>query len=217
MEQIRLYDYAASANCYKVRLLLAQLGRDYERIPVDIFAGETLGDDYARINPERTVPVLGLAGGGTLPDSAAILVYLAHGTSLLPSEPLELARAVRWLVFEQTEVVPPIGGLRFRLMTGRSRPDDPDALRRHRAGEQVLDLLDSHLEDRGFFLDSGPSVVDIAMYGYLHVAGDAGYELSSRPALSAWLDRVASRPGHMDDLVPYPPNARPGAGRSIYD
>jgi len=38
---MRLYDYFASCNCYKVRLLLAQLGRPYKRVPVDIFAGDT--------------------------------------------------------------------------------------------------------------------------------------------------------------------------------
>jgi glutathione S-transferase len=33
------------------RLLLALLGREYERVPVDIFAGDTLTDAYAAINP----------------------------------------------------------------------------------------------------------------------------------------------------------------------
>ena len=55
--RLRLYDYAASANSYKVRLLLAQLEQPYERIPVDIFAGETLGAEYAALNPAREVPV----------------------------------------------------------------------------------------------------------------------------------------------------------------
>ena len=45
---MRLYDYAASGNCFKVRLLLGLLGRDYERVPVDIFAGDTLTDAFGR-------------------------------------------------------------------------------------------------------------------------------------------------------------------------
>ena len=55
---VRLYDYFASCNCYKVRLLLAQVGLPYERVPIDIFNGETLTGDYGRINPMRTTPVL---------------------------------------------------------------------------------------------------------------------------------------------------------------
>ncbi len=60
---LRLYDYAASCNCYKVRLLLAQLGVSYERVPIDIFNGGTLTEDYGRINPMRTTPVLETADG----------------------------------------------------------------------------------------------------------------------------------------------------------
>ena len=51
---MKLYDYGASCNCYKVRLLLANLGRDYERVPVDIFNGETLTEEFVRMNPART-------------------------------------------------------------------------------------------------------------------------------------------------------------------
>ena len=86
---LRLYDYRASANCYKVRLLLAQLERPYERVPVDIFNGETLSDEYARINPLRSTPVLEVAPGRCLLESNAILVYLADRTPLLPTGPGE--------------------------------------------------------------------------------------------------------------------------------
>jgi glutathione S-transferase len=103
---MKLYDYAPSANCYKVRLLLANLDRRYERVPTDIFGGETLTGDFAYKNPARTTPVLETDDGQFLPESAAILVYLAEGTPLLPAEPFLHANVVRWLVYEQTEVVP---------------------------------------------------------------------------------------------------------------
>src|SRR5512133_1597730 len=104
---MKLYDYAASANCYKVRLLLAQLGRDYERVPVDIFAGDTLTDEFAAINPARSTPVLEHPAGVFLPESNAILLHLAKDTPLLPDDP----QVYRWLFFEQADVVPAIGGL----------------------------------------------------------------------------------------------------------
>ena len=77
---MRLYDYAPSGNCYKPRLLLALLGRDYERVPVDIFAGETLTAEYAAINPAREVPALELDDGSLITQSGAILWCLAEGT-----------------------------------------------------------------------------------------------------------------------------------------
>lgn len=217
MDNIRLYDYSASANCYKVRLLLAQLERPYERVAVDIFDGQTLTAEFERINPLRSTPALQITDGEVLTESAAILAYLARGSRFLPDEPWTGAHVLKWLLIEQTEVIPAIGGLRFRLVTGRLAPTDPEAEGRRRDGELLLDMLEHHLSARTFFVAEAYTIADIAMYGYLHVAHDAGYDLASRPAVRRWLRRVAEQPGHIDDLVPYPRNARFGAGRSIYD
>jgi glutathione S-transferase len=217
MTELRLYDYAASANCLKVRILLAQLERPYERVPVDIFAGETLTDEFAAKNPARTVPVLEFAGGRYLQESNAILWYLAEGSDYLPDDPFERAQVLRWLIFEQTDVVPAIGGLRFRLITGRLSPDDPDAARRRELGGAVLRLLDAELERGEFLAGSRYSIADISVYSYTHGAGEAGYDLDEYPALSAWLARVERQPRFVNDLESYPENARAGHGRSIYD
>jgi glutathione S-transferase len=216
VSDLRLYDYAASANCYKVRLLLAHLALPYERVPTDIFAGETLTDEYAAMNPMRTTPVL-QTPNGFLPESNAILLYLAEGTRLLPDDPFERAQVARWLIYEQTDVIPTMGGLRFRLLTGRLAPTDEEAVRRKRGGEEVLRLLDDHLSDRDFFVGDRYSVADIAVYGYVHVAGEAGIDLGPFERVSAWLERVERQPGYMNDLEPYPSNAAAGAGRSQYD
>jgi glutathione S-transferase len=216
MTELRLHDYAASANCYKVRLLLAQLELPYERIAVDIFAGDTLTERYGDLNPLRTTPVLELGSGQVLTESAAILFYLADGTRFLPENPLARAQVIRWLIFEQVELTPVVAGLRFRLLTGRLKDDEPDAIRRRETGEELMDLLDVHLRQRDFFVGDAYTIADIAMFGYLHVAGEAGYVLSSRPALATWLDRIATLPDFIDDLKPYPANAAEGAGRSVY-
>ena len=217
MARLRLYDYPASANCYKVRLLLAQLDIQYERVPIDIFAGDTLTDEYARINPLRFTPALEVSPGHCLVESNAILCYLASGTPLLPIEPIAHAEVVRWLIYEQTDIMPATGGLRFRLQTGRLAANDPEANTRRAAGVDVLSFVDGHLATRAFLVGDAYSIADIAAYGYLHVAEEAGFEVDRWPALSGWLRRVAAQPRHVSDLAPYPQNARPGAGRSIYD
>jgi glutathione S-transferase len=214
---LRLYDYVASANCYKARLLLAQLGRMYERIPIDIFAGDTLTDDYAAKNPMRTTPVLETEDGRFLPESNAILLYLAEGTPFLPADQFERAQVVRWLIYEQTDVIPTLGGLRFRLLTRRLAPEDPEAVRRKQGGEAVLRLLDDHLRTREFFVSNGYSIADVGIYGYVHVAGEAGIDMRPYNHVRAWLERVRAEPGYVNDLEPYPENAAPGAGRSLYD
>jgi glutathione S-transferase len=213
---MRLYDYVASCNCYKVRLLLSQLGRPYERVPIDIFDGDTLTDEYGAINPARTTPVLSTPDG-YLPESNAILVYLAAGTPLLPDDPFELAQVIRWLIYEQTDIIPTMGGLRFRLLVGRLTPDDPEAQERKRGAQEVLRLLDNHLADREYFVGDRYTIADIAVYGYSHLAHEAGIDLQPYANLRAWFGRVERQPGYIEDVEPYGANAAPGAGRSLYD
>jgi glutathione S-transferase len=213
---VKLYDYSASCNCYKVRLLLAHLGVEYERVPVDIFAGGTLTDEYARINPMRTVPVLETEDGH-LPESNAILTYLADGTAYLPDDPWERAQVVRWLIYEQTDVVFMIGGLRFRLMVGRWTPDHPEAVRRREGALEVLQLLDNHLAGNEFLAAGRYTIADMAVYGYSHRAEEAQLDLEPYPNVRAWFARVESQRGYMEDVDPYGANAAPGAGQSIYD
>jgi glutathione S-transferase len=214
---MRLYDYFASCNCYKVRLLLAQLGQPYERVPVDIFDGGTLTDEYAAINPARTTPVLETDGGRFLPESNAILFYLAEGTPFLPDDPFERAEVLRWLIYEQTDVIPTVGGLRFRLLVGRLTPDEPDAVRRKEGSLEVLRLLDDHLTTREFFVGGRYTIADIATYGYTHLAHEAGIDIEPYTHVRAWFERVERQPGYIEDVEPYGANAAPGAGRSLYD
>jgi glutathione S-transferase len=211
---MRLYDYAASANCYKPRLLLALLRRDYERVPVDIFDGETLTDDYAALNPARETPVLQIDDGRTLTQSNAILWYLAEGTPFLPTGAFERGQVAQWLFFEQEWVMRGIGAARFWTLTGRGS----NALATRLAmGEKALAMLEARLESRSFLVGEACSIADLSNFAYTHVAADAGLPLQDYPAVGAWLDRVRAQPGFVNDLAPYPENARPRRGRSIYD
>jgi glutathione S-transferase len=212
----KLFDYPASANCYKVRLLLAQLGAEYEHVRVDIFDGDTLTDEYEELNPHRSTPVFQLPDGRPLIESNAILWYLASGTELLPDEPAAQAEVVRWLIYEQADVMPAIGGLRFRLITGRFTADSQEATARRENAHEVLRILDEHLSSRVFLVGERYSIADIAVFAYSHTAPEAGIELTSYRSFRDWLDRVAAQPNFVDDLAPYPPNASAQAGKSIY-
>jgi glutathione S-transferase len=213
---MRLYDYAASGNCFKVRLLLGMLGRSYERVPVDIFAGDTLTDAYGAINPLRETPVLELDGGERLAQSSAILWYLAEGTPFLPEDRLDRGRVAQWLSFEQERVMGGLGNPRFRLLTGRLEPGDPRIESRLETGRGALSVLDAHLAGRSYVVGERPTIADLGLFPYVSVAGDAGVDLNGFPQVSAWLDRIRALPGFVDDFVTYPENARPEAAISIY-
>lgn len=208
---MKLYDYPASGNCYKVRLLLALLGTPYTRVPVDIFAGETLGDAYGRINAVRETPVLELGSGEVVTQSNAILWLLSRGTCFAAGSDVEEAQVLQWLFFEQERLMPGVAGTRFRLLTDRPVPPGREQL-----GREALDLLDSQLRDRAFVVGTRCSIADLSLYAYAHVAHEAGFDLSVVPAVVSWLARVEALPGFVNDLAPYPPNARVSAGSSIY-
>jgi glutathione S-transferase len=213
---MRLHDYPSSGNCFKVRLLLAQLGLDYERVNVDIFNGDTLTEEFGKLNPARQTPVLETDAGDVLIESNAILFHLAEGTELLPDDPVERAHVLRWLLYEQAEIVPSIGSLRVRLAAQVLQPDSPGATSRRASGTAALRLLDDHLRERAFLVGERYTIADVAVYAYVHVAGEAGLDLADHPAVQAWIARVEAMPGHLNDLQQVPPDTRFGMGRSIY-
>jgi glutathione S-transferase len=213
---MRLFDYAASANCLKVRILVAQLGLDVERVPIDIFAGETLTGEYLALNPAGETPLLELDSGAHLPESNAILLYLAEGSPLLPDDPEEGAQVYRWLFYEQSSVVPTIGSARFWILTGRDAGREDELERRLRGAREVLALLDGRLARSPYLAGGRYTLADLAVYGYTHRAPDAGLDLDAYPHVRRWLQAVEAQPGFVNDLVTYPENARAGVGASIY-
>jgi glutathione S-transferase len=213
---VRLYDYAPSANCYKIRLLLALLGRDYERVEIDIFDGDTLSDAFARMNPARRTPVLELAPDRFLPESNAILLYLAEGTSLLPDDRFDRAQVHRWMFFEQNAFEGSVGSARFWRMTGRDEENPARFDGLMKSARAALAVLDAGLPDDGYLVGDALTVADVALYGYGHVAHESGVDLDDFPRVGRWRERVAREPGTIHDLVPYPENARAGRGRGIH-
>src|SRR3954452_7494365 len=195
LRAMRLYDYAPSGNCYKVRLALAHLGIDYERVPTDIFGGDTLTEEYARKNPSLTTPVLEYEPGRHLPESGAILLFLAEGTPLLPADRDQRAQVHRWLFFEQSSIVPMLALLRFRELTGRLHAHAPEAEQGARIVGALLATLNAHLAERAFFVDDF-TVADIALYGYVHVAGDVGVDPSGFAHPAGGLGRGRGQPRH---------------------
>ncbi len=205
---VTLFDYGPSANCLKVRVLLRQLELDHERVGVDIFAGGSKTDAYLALNPVGRTPALRLAGGDAIAESNAILLYLAEGTPLLPDDRVDRAHVHQWLFFEQNLLEPNVGTARFWRLTGRDR-QRPEAFKRHlEAGQDALRTLDAHLTGREFLVGDRDTVADIALYAYTHVAHDAGADMAAYPAIDPWLARVEATDGFVNDLEPYPANAR---------
>lgn len=202
---MRLYNYVGSGNGYKVELLLALLGKRYERVEVSIFEGASRTPEFLRKNPAGRVPVLELDDGTCLPESNAILWHLARDTKFMPRTALEQDRALAWLMFEQSDIEPVIGSARFWILTGRDRLRRDETERRLAWAKQTLAALDAALADRAFLLGAEPSVADIAVYGYTHLAPEIDLALPKHVA--AWCERIAALPGFVRGAVKYDPKA----------
>lgn len=194
-----LYNSQVSGNCYKVRLLLAHLGIQYERQELSVSDRSNRSDVLGGLNPALRVPTLVLDDGRSLGESGAIIWFFGEGTRFVPDDPFERAQVLQWMFFEQYDHEPAIAVVRFWLAySGRPREEFADRLdERVAAGYRALDALERHLDGRTWLVGDDMTLADIALYAYTHVAGEGGFELERYPMIGAWLERVASEPGHV--------------------
>ena len=193
-----LYNSAVSGNCYKVRLLLAQLGRQYEVVDVSVVDRSNRPELLGNLNPALRVPTLVLDDGRPLAESNAILWYFGDGTAYVPADPYERAQVLQWMFFEQYSHEPYLAVVRFWLAYSGTPELFADRIPgRMKGGYAALDAMESHLRDRSFFVAGAYSIADISLYAYTHVADEGNFDLDPYPAIRAWLDRVAAQPGHV--------------------
>jgi glutathione S-transferase len=193
-----LYDSPVSGNCYKVRLLFAHLGLAYERRPTDVADRSNRPELLGDLNPALRVPTLVLDDGRPLAESGAILWYFGEGTQFVPDDRYERAQVLQWMFFEQYDHEPAIAVVRFWLRySGRPEAFTDRIEERTAAGYRALDAMERHLDGRAYLVGDATTLADLALYAYTHVADEGGFDLEPYPAIRAWLDRVATEPGHV--------------------
>ena len=184
-----LYDYLPSGNGYKCRLVLKALGMPYELKEMNIVAGASRTPEYLAINPNGKIPLLMVPGRGPIAESHAIIAYLAEGSALIPSDPYERALMWQWMCFEQYQLEPGIGTVRFWLKSLKKLPADfgERYTERFQRGADALAVLERELKGRNWLVGDKVTLADIALFAYTHVADEAGYRLADHPAISAWI------------------------------
>jgi glutathione S-transferase len=194
-----LYNSPPSGNCYKVRLLFAHLGIPYETRELDVVDRSNRADVLGGLNPSLRVPTLVLDDDRPLAESNAILWYFGDGTRFVPEDRYERAHVLQWMFFEQYDVEPALAVVRFWVAYS-DQPENLAAERREglmRAGSRALAAMERHLATREYLVGDDLTIADISLYAYTHVAHEGGFDLEPYAAVRAWLDRVASEPGHV--------------------
>ena len=194
---MRLHQMQMSGNCYKIRLAAHQLGQPLELFDVDVMAGETRQPAFLTKNPNGRVPLLELDDGRLLPESNAILFFLADGTHLLPSDRFARAQVLQWMFFEQYSHEPYVAVARFwwSFKSGGREEKRAQFPEWHEKGYAALNVMDEHLR-RQNFMTGTYSIADIALYAYTHVASEGGFEITRYSAICDWMERVKSEPHH---------------------
>jgi glutathione S-transferase len=194
---LKIYGHLTSGNCYKIYLALTQLNLPFEWVNVDAVKRETRHPDFLAKNPAGKIPLLEIAPGQYLPESNAILYYLAEGSSLRPKDRYREAQVLKWLFWEQYSHEPYIATSRFvKLFLGEPPERQADMERWRGPGYAALEVMEKHLSQNDFLV-AQYGIADISLYAYTHVAHEGGFDLSRYAAIRAWLERVAMQPGHV--------------------
>lgn len=193
-----VYGDRKSGNCYKVELALHQLELPYEWREIDVLKKESRTPEFLAMNPNGQVPLLVTQEGDALPESNAILNYLADGSALLPSERMARAQVLRWMFFEQYTHEPNVAVARFIVRYLGRPPEREDTLQqRIENGHKALAVMERYLTKHSFFAAERYTIADIALYAYTHAAEEGLIELAGYPAIHAWMERVKAQPRHL--------------------
>ncbi|KQT45266.1 glutathione S-transferase [Aureimonas sp. Leaf454] len=194
---ITIYGMQDSGNCYKPRLLCALAGIAFRHVEVSMLDGGTKRPDFLAMNPVGQVPLLELEDGRRLAESDAILWHLGETTPFVPADPFEKSQMLQWMFFEQNGHEMHVAGRRSLLVYPERRASaTPERLEvALQRGTSALAVMEAHLETRRFFVGETPSLADIALFAYTHVADEGGFDLDALPAVTAWLTRIVELPG----------------------
>ncbi len=190
--KLTLYGDSISGNCLKTKWTADYLDIDYDWVEISVVEGGTRSDAFMQMNPSGQVPVMRLPDGRILPQSNAIMLYLAEtqrGQDLIPVDPFERAKMMSWLFWEQYSHEPYIAVRRFRKKFLNMTDDemDPQLLAR---GRRALGVMEMQLTFADYFVGQSVTLADIALVAYTRVAHEGGFDLSEFPSVQRWIARV---------------------------
>lgn len=193
-----VYGDIFSGNCYKVALLLHLLDKPFTWVPQSVLKGDTHKPEFLALNPNAKIPLLVLDSGQALPESNAILNYLAQGTEFLPDSPLARARVLQWQFFEQYSHEPTIAVARFIMRYLNSPAERLEELKaKQQGGLRALSVKEQQLGETAYMAGDTFTIADISLYAYTHVADEGGISLDDYPNILHWIDRIEGRSRHL--------------------
>ncbi len=206
---MKLLGHPSTINTRKVLWTCAELGLTPETEDRGGGAASTLDPAFLAINPKGLVPVL-VDGDLVLTESNSICRYLVARegrADLLPADPAGRAGVESWMDWQATELN---SAWRYVFM-GRVRKHPAFADSEAQAESvaewnRLMTLLDTRLVATGAYV-TGPqfTLADIVLAVSANRWEMTPMERPDLPAVSAWMTRMADRPGfrsHCRNAIP---------------
>lgn len=189
IEKLTLYGDSISGNCQKPRWTADYLDFDHDWVEVDILDGGTQTEEFLSLNPVGQVPIARWPDGRVLPQSNAIMLYLAEGSDLIPEDAFQRAQMNSWLFWEQYSHETSIAVRRFKKHYLKL-PDseiDPQLMAK---GRRALGVMEMQLTWTDWLVGETMTCADIALVAYTRVAHEGGFDLAQFPNVERWVSRV---------------------------
>lgn len=196
ISRLTLYGDSISGNCQKPKWTADLLGVPYDWIEVDILQAGTQTEDFLAVNPAGQVPVARWPDGRVLPQSNAIMLYIAEeaGSDLVPDDTFKRAKMMSWLFWEQYSHETAIAVRRFQKHYLKKSDDeiDPNLMAK---GRRALGVMEMQLTFTDWIVGDQMTLADIALVAYTRVAHEGGFDLSEFPSVERWVSRTEAALG----------------------
>jgi glutathione S-transferase len=185
-----------SGNSSRAVFGVNESGAKYDARLVDTTKHENKSADYLALNPMGKIPAL-RDGDFSLWESNAINFHVAekHAPQLLGRNK---AAVLRWCFFQSAHVTPsclPVfrhGNAKVKAFW-KTEGDAQAAETGKKELGRWLPVLEEALQGREW-LEGGFTLADAAFAPHFHLIKEGGFDFSPYPKVSAWLDRLLSRP-----------------------
>ncbi|MEK6600989.1 MAG: glutathione S-transferase family protein [Candidatus Binatota bacterium] len=196
MPGIKLYDFASSPNCQRVKVVLAEKKLAYETVPIDLRKGEQKKAEYLKLNPYGKVPVI-IDGNAVLYESCVINEYLEEKypePPLMPKEPAGKAKVRILIDYGLNHFDSPYQKLRQELLKEEKERNSQTIESAKKDLKNLLQRFEREIGDQPY-LAGDFSLVDAALVPrFLRMEGFGILPDPSLPRLGQWLKRMKDRP-----------------------
>ena len=188
-----------SPNVQKIFIMLEECGLPYNFKPVDVWASGQHSPEFAKLNPNRKIPVIvDHDGPGGKPytvfESGAILMYLAEKTGkFLSKDMAKKYDAIQWLMIQVSGIGPAFGNFtHFNLFA--PKPNDYSFSRYRTEMLRLYDLLNERLGKAKYLGGDDYSIADMATFPWTRQHAAQGAKVDALPNFKRWFDDVSARP-----------------------